>query len=104
MHTVAESTDFSRLWPKYWTTDEFGDFCAWLALNPQAGDVIPGTGGCRKVRWTVADRGKRGGVRVIYINRLADGTVWLLTIYSKTVQKDVERKVIKKIQESIDGK
>jgi hypothetical protein len=41
---------------------------------------------------------------LIYINRLADGTVWLLTIYSKTVQKDVERKVIKKIQESIDGK
>ena len=63
-------------WPKYWTPEEFGDFCAWLAFNPEAGDVIPRSG-CRKVRWVVEGRGKRGGVRIVYFNRLADGTVWL---------------------------
>jgi len=36
------------------TPEEFGDFCAWLALNPDAGDVVSGTGGCRKVRWSMS--------------------------------------------------
>lgn len=50
MLTIAETDDFSDIWPKYWTAEEFGDFCAWLALRPEAGDVIPGSSGCRKVR------------------------------------------------------
>jgi hypothetical protein len=50
----------------------------------------------------LAGRGKRGGARIIYINRLADGKIWLLTMYSKALQKDVERKVLGKLQESID--
>jgi hypothetical protein len=74
-----------------------------LALNPEAGDVIPGSGGCRKVRWSVDGRGKRGGARVIYVNRLANGKIWLLTMYSKAVQKDVERKVLNKLRGKIDG-
>jgi len=59
MFTIAETEIFSATWPKYWTPEEFGDFCAWLALNPEAGDVIPRSGGCRKVRWVVEGRGKR---------------------------------------------
>jgi hypothetical protein len=87
----------------YWTGKEFGDFCLYLALHPEAGDVICNSGGCRKVRWSVSGRGKRGGVRVIYFNRFAEGKVWLLTMYSKAVAADVERKAIKRLQESIDG-
>jgi hypothetical protein len=102
MLTIAETDDFSDIWPKYWTAEEFGDFCAWLALRPEAGDVIPGSSGCRKVRWSVHGRGKRGGARVIYFNRLADGRIWLLTMYSKAVQKDVERRALSKLRESID--
>jgi hypothetical protein len=101
MLTIAESDDFSEVWPKYWTAEEFGDFCAWLALNPDAGDVIPRSGGVRKVRWSIAGRGKRGGVRVIYFNRLPEGKVWLLTMYAKAVQKDIEAKLVKKLRESI---
>jgi hypothetical protein len=41
MFTIAETEIFSATWPKYWTPEEFGDFCAWLALSPEAGDVIP---------------------------------------------------------------
>jgi hypothetical protein len=103
MLTIAETDDFSDIWPKYWTVEEFGDFCGWLALNPEAGNVVPGSGGCRKVRWSVDGRGKRGGARIIYVNRLANGKIWLLTMYSKAVQKDMERKVLNKLQEKIDG-
>jgi hypothetical protein len=104
MLTIAEADIFSAIWPKYWTPEEFGDFCAWLALNPDAGDVIPGSDGCRKVRWVVKGRGKRGGVRVIYFNRLADGTIWLLTMYAKNVREDIDVKVLIKIREMVDGK
>jgi hypothetical protein len=104
MLTITETELFSAIWPKYWTADEFGEFCAWLALNPEAGDVIPHSGGCRKVRWSVGGRGKRGGVRVIYFNRLADGKVWLMTMYAKNVRDNVDAKVLAKIREMLDGK
>jgi hypothetical protein len=103
MHTLLETPIFSSLWPKYWTEEEYGDFCAWLARNPYAGDVIKQTGGCRKVRWSLEGRGKRGGVRVIYLNQLGDGHIWLLFMYSKNVQADAERKLLTKLRETIDG-
>src|ERR1700760_1994323 len=104
MFTIAETEIFTATWPKYWTPEEFGDFCAWLAFNPEAGDVIPRSGGCRKVRWVVEGRGKRGGVRVIYFNRLADGTVWLMTMYAKNVREDIDAKTLARIRETLHGK
>lgn len=101
MFTIAETPTFSGLWPKYWTEDERGAFCAWLAANPTAGDVIPGSGGCRKARWSLPGQGKRGGVRVIYFNRLDDGRVWLLFMYSKAVRADVERKMLQRLRETV---
>jgi len=103
MLTIAETPTYSSQWPRYWTPEEFGDFCAWLALNPEAGDVIKETGGCRKVRWKLSGQGKRGGVRIIYIRRLSEDKIWLLFMYSKAVQPDVERKLLSKLRETIDG-
>ena len=50
MLTVIESPSFQRLWPDYWTEEERGEFAAWLAQHPDAGDVVPRSGGVRKVR------------------------------------------------------
>lgn len=80
MLTVAETELFSRYAADYWTEAEHGEFIAWIAMNPEAGDVIPASGGCRKVHWTRSGIGKRGGVRVIYFNRLDEGRIWLLPI------------------------
>jgi len=63
MFTLIETPTFTRQWPDYWGEDELGEFTAWLALNPETGAVIPGSGGCRKVRWKRPGTGKRAGVR-----------------------------------------
>jgi hypothetical protein len=77
--------------------------CAWLALNPDAGDVIKGSGGCRKVRWSLAGRGKRGGVRVIYFKRLAESKIWLLVMYAKNVRASIGAEQLRQIRETISG-
>ena len=69
MLTIIESPLFTKLWPDYWSEEERGEFAAFIASNPEAGDVIPGSGGCRKIRWSRAGADKRGGVRVIYTPR-----------------------------------
>jgi len=75
MYTVIETDVFVRAAAQVWTDAERVAFIDWLAANPDAGDVIPGSGGCRKVRWTRLGMGKRGGARVIYFNRLEQGEV-----------------------------
>ena len=65
---------------KLWSEAEREDFVCWIAANPEAGDVIPGADGARKVRWAASGRGKRGGARVIYFNQLADGLVILIAV------------------------
>ena len=52
MYTLIESPLFTKLWPDYWSEAERGEFASWLAQNPEAGDVVPGSGGVRKVRWS----------------------------------------------------
>lgn len=103
MLTIIESPLFSRLWPDYWTEEERGAFSAFLAANPQAGDVVPGSGGVRKVRWSRAGAGKRGGVRVIYVARLAHGDIWLLTMYAKSKQENAPAHILRAMKEEIEN-
>lgn len=83
MYTFIETPVFKRYAAEVWADDERLEFIAWLASNTLSGDVIPGTGGIRKVRWSRQGMGKRGGARVIYYNQLDDGRVYLLIVYSK---------------------
>jgi len=73
-------------------------FIAWIAKHPTAGNVIPGADGARKVRWSVAGKGKRGGVRVIYFNLTEQGTVVLVTLYPKADQDNIQTSDIKKAE------
>ncbi len=74
---------FLRYAARVWDEVEREDFITWLAEHPDAGDVIAATGGLRKVRWSRPGMGKRGGVRVIYMWRNAQGELVLLTVYAK---------------------
>ena len=66
MYTFIETKLFTRLVQEYLTDDEYQKLQVVLIERPDAGDVIPGTGGVRKLRWKAPGRGKRGGYRVIY--------------------------------------
>jgi len=102
MLTVAETEIFSRYAADYWTEAEHGEFIAWNAMNPEAGDVIPASGGCRKVRWSRSGIGKRGGVRVIYFNRLNEGRIWLLLIYGKSARDNIPAHILRAIRDELD--
>lgn len=82
LQTVAETSVFVKCAASIWTDSELLELKTWLAATPDAGDVIPGSGGVRKVRWTRAGMGKRGGARVIYFNQHG-GVIWLLFAYTK---------------------
>jgi hypothetical protein len=83
MFTVIETSVFIKYSKEVWTDEERIEFITWIANNPLAGDVIPRTGGCRKVRWVRQGAGKRGGARVIYYNQLEKGNIGLLIVYAK---------------------
>ncbi|SDJ34419.1 transcriptional regulator [Billgrantia gudaonensis] len=102
MYPIAETEIFTKDADALWDEDERGEFYEWLAMNPEAGPVIPGSGGCRKVRWQRENSGKRGGVRVIHYNRLANGKIWLLVIYAKSVRGDIPAPILRQIKEALD--
>jgi len=104
MITLIESPVFTKLWPDYWSEDERGEFAAWLAENPYAGDVVPGSGGVRKVRWGRKDQGKRGGIRIVYFIQLGNGLIWLLTLYAKSKKENIPAHILKILKEElVDG-
>ncbi|ESQ15816.1 MAG: DNA-binding protein [Thiohalocapsa sp. PB-PSB1] len=88
-HRVVETASFANQADTIWTESERLAFVSWIARNPLAGDVISGAAGARKVRWTVIGKGKRGGVRVTYFNRLAAGLIYLMAIYRKADQATI---------------
>lgn len=103
MYTVVETPTFAEDAQRLWSEEERGAFCAWLAANPEAGEVIAGSGGCRKVRWRRSGTGKSSGVRVIYFTRLQRGELWLLVIYAKSVRGNIPSHLLKSIREVIEN-
>ena len=82
MRTVAETDVFQRYADEVWKEGEREKFIEWIAAHPEAGAIIAGSGGCRKVRWATTGQGKSGGARIIYFLN-SDETVWLLIVYKK---------------------
>lgn len=102
MLTIIETPVFQRLARDVWNEDELDAFKVWLAADPLAGDVIPGASGLRKVRWSRAGIGKRGGARVIYYNRLADGTIALLMVHTKTKFDNLPTEFLVRLKKEFD--
>jgi hypothetical protein len=61
----------------------------YLIDHPDAGDVVPGSGGVRKLRWAAKGKGKRGGARIIYLYVVIAARIYLLRCYAKNVRTDL---------------
>jgi hypothetical protein len=87
--TVVETGVFLRHAEKIWTEAERAALVDYVARNPEAGDVIPGTSGVRKLRWGRSGSGKRGGARVIYFFHHPEAPIYLLLAYAKAAREDM---------------
>jgi hypothetical protein len=83
--------------------EEYQELQKLLMAEPEAGDVVPGSGGVRKLRWRAPGRGKRGGYRVIYFAKIKQGIIWMLTMYPKNVQDNIPAKVLRRIREEVEN-
>jgi mRNA-degrading endonuclease RelE of RelBE toxin-antitoxin system len=99
MLTVIETPMFLRYASRVWHEAERDEFVDWIADHPEAGDVIPGFAPLRKIRWGSQGRGKRGGARVIYFLRKANGEIMLLTVYAKSEQENLSQAFLRELQE-----
>ncbi len=102
-YEFVELSPFASEREKLFTDEEYLDLQLYLCKMPEAGDVIPGTAGCRKLRWAAKNKGKRGGARIIYFLRLPPGQVILITAYGKGEREDVPREWLKKIKEAFEN-
>jgi len=107
---IFETKPFTRNFDKLVGKAERLELYCHLESGPKSGDVIPGSGGIRKLRWSRPGMGKRGGVRIIYYFFDARGLVSLLTIYAKSDKEDLSkqeikafRNVVEQIKSEIDG-
>ncbi|MGZ8217784.1 transcriptional regulator [Methylomagnum sp.] len=102
MLTVIETPIFQCMAAEIWSDSEREAFVSFISAEPMAGDVIPGSGGLRKVRWSRPGMGKRGGARVIYFTRLANGGVVLIAVYVKAKLENIPLEVLKAWKEAYD--
>ena len=98
-----ESPAFSRHLSRYLSDDGYRSLQDELARNPEAGDLMPGTGGFRKVRWVDPRRGKgrRGGLRIVYYYFARDQEIWLMTLFDKGEASDLSPKEARALKAAI---
>lgn len=98
--SFIESSSFESIRPYYLDDDEYAELQQHMLLHPEAGQVVPGSGGVRKLRWRRAGMGKRGGLRVIYFVHFDPNEFWMLSVYAKARQESVPSHVLKALMEA----
>lgn len=100
MFTFIESSAFERARPAYMGDDEYARLQQFMMQNPEAGQVVPVSGGVRTLRWVRPGMGKHGGLRVIYFVRYAPDELWMLTRYAKAKRDNVPAHILKQLLEA----
>jgi len=96
-----ETSLFTKWIGEYLTADEYMGLQKYLLQSPEAGKIIRGTGGVRKLRWAASNKGKSGGIRVIYYWKNQANEIWLLTVYSKSERENIPSHILRQIAEEV---
>ena len=98
-----ESSLFTKLLSDYLPDEEYRLFQLFLMEHPDKGNVVKGSGGVRKIRWAIKNKGKSSGIRVIYYWKEKSNEIWLLTLYSKNEKATIPGHVLKQIAQEINN-
>jgi hypothetical protein len=98
--TFIESSAFQEVRPAYLDEDEYAELQQFMMQNPESGQVVPGSGGVRKMRWKRPGMGKQGGLRVIYFVRFAPNEFWMLSVYAKAKLDSIPGHILKELLEA----
>ena len=93
---------FDGVRARYLDDDEYGELQQFMMQNPEAGAMVRGSGGVRKLRWRRDGAGKRGGLRVIYFVRYRPNEFWMLAMYAKAKQENAPAHILKRLKEAFE--
>jgi len=99
---IIETSIFTRQIEKLIDPDEYGLLQIELYHRPRTGDVIPGSGGIRKMRWGFGSQGKRGGLRILYYFIDGKDVIYMLLAYKKSKQADLTADQLKTLKKLVE--
>lgn len=102
MITFIETTLFTSLVSEYLTDEEYREMQNYLMIRPDAGKLIRSSRGIRKLRWARTGMGKSGGVRTLYYWAKSHEEIYLLTMYSKNEQENIDSATLKRIAKELE--
>ena len=98
-----ETSIFTKYLSQYMKDEEYRLFQLYLMDNTDKGDLVKGSGGVRKIRWAINNKGKSGGIRVIYYWKQSANETWLLTLYAKNEKDSIPAHILKQIAQEIQN-
>ena len=99
---VVETRIFTSLISQLMDDEQYRELQLALVENPKLGDLIPGSGGLRKIRWKLPGQGKRGGARVIYYWAVSADQIRMLYVYAKNRQVDLTKEQLKQLRHIVE--
>jgi mRNA-degrading endonuclease RelE of RelBE toxin-antitoxin system len=99
---IIETPIFTKTIQSLMSEDDYRQLQSALVIRPDMGDLIPGSGGLRKLRWRTPGRGKRGGVRVIYYWVMSREEIWMLLAYAKAKKEDLSPQQLKLLRRIVE--
>ena len=99
---IIETSVFTRLILDLMSDEDYAELQVALVSRPDLGDLIPRSGGLRKVRWNAGGRGKRGGVRIVYYWAVAPGQIRMLYVYPKGRQENLSPTQLKTLRDIVE--
>jgi len=103
MAVFFETSVFTRRVTDLLPDDQYAELQQALVADPNAGDLIPGSGGLRKMRWATQGRGKRGGLRIIYYYLVDRDRFYMLLIYGKNEQDDLSSEQLRTLKRAVEA-